>query len=71
MSQEDAKEEEGDIERVFDEANALLSELGNDGGQFCQKLRDQLKRLGDEEVNIAVTGNTGVGKSSFINAVLG
>ena len=67
MSQEDG----GEISRILDEANGLFSELGNDAGQFRQSLQHDLQRLGNEPVDIAVTGNTGVGKSSFINAVLG
>ena len=66
MSQGDG----GDIRRIFEEANALFSD-GNDAGQFWRSLQHDLQRLGNEPVDIAVTGNTGVGKSSFINAVLG
>ncbi|XP_015770548.1 PREDICTED: interferon-inducible GTPase 1-like, partial [Acropora digitifera] len=34
-------------------------------------LRERLKRWREVEVNIAITGDVGAGKSSFINALIG
>ena len=50
----------------------LTKEIGKSGVRnIGEVLRKRLEKWRDEKVNIAVTGFTGSGKSSFINAIRG
>jgi predicted GTPase len=38
---------------------------------YEELIKTKLRRWKDVEINIGITGNSGVGKSSFINAIRG
>ena len=52
------------------EIENLLEEVDEKGvSNVTEFFKKRLDRWREVEVNIAVTGNSGVGKSSFINAI--
>ena len=53
-----------------DEFDACQKEFVTDGLQGCQRsLPEKLEEWKEIPLNVAVIGNSGVGKSSFINAI--
>ncbi|XP_055499406.1 interferon-inducible GTPase 5-like [Leucoraja erinacea] len=55
-----------------EEINKLKSEFETGGVENVQPLiQNKIKELNNTELNIAVTGDTGTGKSTFINAMRG
>lgn len=61
-------------------AKDLRSDFAKGAKEFIEKhgvkhieeyFTKELERWKDAEINVAVTGNSGVGKSSFINAIRG
>ena len=57
-------------ESVIDEMKELKREIDETGvSNIKEFIRKRLKRWREVEVNIAITGDSGSGKSSFINAI--
>ncbi|CAM4700957.1 unnamed protein product [Leuciscus chuanchicus] len=62
------KEEEEDLDSIGSEIKELI---GSPPAENTNKLKSKLKELENVTLNIAVTGMTGAGKSSFVNALRG
>ena len=60
----------GDDEWVRFEMEELQREIDENGVSNIEKfVKERLQRWKSVELSIAVTGNSGAGKSSFINAI--
>ena len=57
------------IERSFEESKKVFEESGEQ--RAYEFMVRRLQEWRNTEINLAVTGNAGVGKSSFVNAIRG
>ena len=69
MSKAGIENLDNDIDTAFSESNDYVKQHGVEG--IDKFLEDALEKWKQVDINIAVVGNSGSGKSSFINTVRG
>ena len=69
MSKAGIENLENDIDTAFSEVNDYVQNHGVES--IDRFLEDALEKCKEVDINIAVVGNSGSGKSSFINTVRG